>query len=140
MHAELTLPGFYIQSCPKMRYKGEYSPSYLLDPEEYSWHPLDECKPLLSKHRYACFAHPEHSIEEAFVASGDDRDVFAYLCCRFLLNLSTVPVFDTASLATVLLLTMNGGGMEARPVMVCPLCRVRMILAKSLTGYTRMAE
>ncbi|KZS97909.1 arginine-tRNA-protein transferase [Sistotremastrum niveocremeum HHB9708] len=24
--------GFYIHSCPKMRYKGEYSPSELLDP------------------------------------------------------------------------------------------------------------
>ena len=24
--------GFYIQSCQKMRYKGEYAPSYLLDP------------------------------------------------------------------------------------------------------------
>ena len=24
--------GFYIYSCPKMRYKGEYSPSYLADP------------------------------------------------------------------------------------------------------------
>ncbi|KAH7343727.1 arginine-tRNA-protein transferase [Rhizoctonia solani] len=24
--------GFYIYSCPKMRYKGEYEPSYLLDP------------------------------------------------------------------------------------------------------------
>ena len=26
------LLGFYIYSCPKMRYKGEYSPSYLADP------------------------------------------------------------------------------------------------------------
>lgn len=25
-------PGFYIHSCPKMKYKGEYEPSYLLDP------------------------------------------------------------------------------------------------------------
>lgn len=24
--------GFYIQSCQKMKYKGEYAPSYLLDP------------------------------------------------------------------------------------------------------------
>lgn len=24
--------GFYIYSCPKMRYKGEYAPSYLADP------------------------------------------------------------------------------------------------------------
>jgi len=26
------LQGFYIHSCPKMRYKGQYAPSYLADP------------------------------------------------------------------------------------------------------------
>ena len=34
--------GLYIHTCPKMRYKGEYSPSYLLDPEDNKWHLLDE--------------------------------------------------------------------------------------------------
>ncbi|SPP73302.1 arginyl-tRNA--protein transferase 1 isoform X2 [Drosophila guanche] len=29
--------GFYIHSCPKMRYKGNLSPSYLLCPETYVW-------------------------------------------------------------------------------------------------------
>ncbi|KAF9782811.1 arginine-tRNA-protein transferase [Thelephora terrestris] len=53
--------GYYVHTCPKMLYKGEYSPSYLLDPEEYTWHPLPECKKGLDKARYACFAHPEHS-------------------------------------------------------------------------------
>ncbi|XP_050094260.1 arginyl-tRNA--protein transferase 1 isoform X2 [Anopheles aquasalis] len=33
--------GFYIHSCPKMRYKGNLQPSYLLCPEVYSWHCLD---------------------------------------------------------------------------------------------------
>ncbi|ETN62272.1 arginyl-tRNA-protein transferase 1 [Anopheles darlingi] len=33
--------GFYIHSCPKMRYKGNLHPSYLLCPEVYSWHSLD---------------------------------------------------------------------------------------------------
>ena len=28
----MRLLGFYIYSCPKMRYKGDYSPSYLADP------------------------------------------------------------------------------------------------------------
>ena len=27
-----TFIGFYVYSCPKMRYKGDYKPSYLLDP------------------------------------------------------------------------------------------------------------
>jgi len=53
--------GYYVHTCQKMLYKGEYSPSYLLDPEEYTWHPLQECKKELDKTRFACFAHPEHS-------------------------------------------------------------------------------
>ncbi|KAG8825715.1 hypothetical protein FRC17_008559 [Serendipita sp. 399] len=56
--------GFYIQSCQKMRYKGDYSPSYLLDTESYSWYPLSECTPLLDKYRYACFSNPSHSANE----------------------------------------------------------------------------
>jgi len=56
--------GFYIHSCQKMRYKGEYHPSFLADPEEYTWFPLDTCRSLLEKYRYAAFAHPEHSTEE----------------------------------------------------------------------------
>lgn len=34
--------GFYIPSCPKMRYKANVKPSYLLCPEVFSWHLLDE--------------------------------------------------------------------------------------------------
>ncbi|EPQ59316.1 hypothetical protein GLOTRDRAFT_125622 [Gloeophyllum trabeum ATCC 11539] len=56
--------GFYIHSCQKMRYKGEYSPSYLLDPEDYTWYPLSNCIPLLEGKKYASFAHPEHSIRD----------------------------------------------------------------------------
>ncbi|CAE6426484.1 unnamed protein product [Rhizoctonia solani] len=47
--------GFYIYSCPKMRYKGEYEPSYLLDPESYTWHPLETCITLLDKAEYSTF-------------------------------------------------------------------------------------
>ncbi|KAL1739470.1 hypothetical protein HDZ31DRAFT_77573, partial [Schizophyllum fasciatum] len=61
---------FYIHSCQKMRYKGEYSPSYLADPEKYDWYPIEECKKLLDQNRYACFAHPEHSVQGSY----DDED------------------------------------------------------------------
>uniref|UniRef100_A0AAG5D1N0 Arginyl-tRNA--protein transferase 1 n=1 Tax=Anopheles atroparvus TaxID=41427 RepID=A0AAG5D1N0_ANOAO len=33
--------GFYIHSCQKMRYKSNLQPSYLLCPEAYTWHKLD---------------------------------------------------------------------------------------------------
>lgn len=34
--------GYYIPSCQKMRYKGEYGPSELLDPDSNDWLPLTE--------------------------------------------------------------------------------------------------
>jgi arginine-tRNA-protein transferase len=70
-----------------MRYKGEYSPSYLADPvsdnvfesrktgqsipsflqiqEEFIWFPLPDCIPQLERFRYATFVHPEHSLEDS---------------------------------------------------------------------------
>ncbi|KAF5369803.1 hypothetical protein D9758_001173 [Tetrapyrgos nigripes] len=71
--------GYYVHSCQKMRYKGEYQPSYLCDPvspyaqsssrladlsqETYSWFPFSECAQLLDKNRYGCFSSPERSLE-----------------------------------------------------------------------------
>ncbi|KAJ3736491.1 arginine-tRNA-protein transferase [Lentinula guzmanii] len=54
--------GYYVHSCQKMRYKGEYHPSYLCDPESFEWYPLATCAELLSQHRYACFSRPERSL------------------------------------------------------------------------------
>lgn len=34
--------GFYIHSCIKMRYKGDYTPQYMLDPASYNWDLLDD--------------------------------------------------------------------------------------------------
>jgi len=34
--------GFYIHSCKKMRYKGDFHPQSVLDPESYTWDPLDD--------------------------------------------------------------------------------------------------
>uniref|UniRef100_A0A8C9VZV2 Arginyl-tRNA--protein transferase 1 n=1 Tax=Scleropages formosus TaxID=113540 RepID=A0A8C9VZV2_SCLFO len=45
--------GFYIHSCPKMRYKGQYQPSDLLCPETYTWVPLEHCLPKLENSPYA---------------------------------------------------------------------------------------
>ncbi|XP_051772696.1 arginyl-tRNA--protein transferase 1 isoform X4 [Ctenopharyngodon idella] len=39
--------GFYVHSCPKMRYKGQYRPSDLLCPETYAWVPIERCIPRL---------------------------------------------------------------------------------------------
>uniref|UniRef100_H3C2F8 Arginyl-tRNA--protein transferase 1 n=1 Tax=Tetraodon nigroviridis TaxID=99883 RepID=H3C2F8_TETNG len=47
--------GFYIHSCPKMRYKGQYRPSDLLCPETFAWVPIEQCTPHLDHARYARF-------------------------------------------------------------------------------------
>ncbi|KAF2256767.1 arginine-tRNA-protein transferase 1 [Trematosphaeria pertusa] len=45
--------GYYIHSCAKMRYKGEYRPQHVLDPESYEWNPLDgELRTLLDRKTY----------------------------------------------------------------------------------------
>ncbi|KAF2131212.1 hypothetical protein P153DRAFT_365803 [Dothidotthia symphoricarpi CBS 119687] len=45
--------GYYIHSCTKMRYKGDYKPQHVLDPETYEWNPLEgELKELLDKKAY----------------------------------------------------------------------------------------
>ncbi|XP_065220828.1 arginyl-tRNA--protein transferase 1 [Planococcus citri] len=45
--------GFYIHTCPKMRYKARVSPSFLLCPEVYSWHPISQCLQKLDEYGYS---------------------------------------------------------------------------------------
>ena len=45
--------GYYIHSCPKMRYKAKYSPSWLLCPVTYDWVPVEIALPLLDKAKFA---------------------------------------------------------------------------------------
>ena len=47
--------GFYVHSCPKMRYKAQMQPSHLLSPTLLSWHPLEACLPLLDSSKYSTF-------------------------------------------------------------------------------------
>ncbi|XP_077438399.1 arginyl-tRNA--protein transferase 1 isoform X3 [Vanacampus margaritifer] len=47
--------GFYIHSCPKMRYKGQYRPADLLCPETSVWVSIEQCLPHLENSRYARF-------------------------------------------------------------------------------------
>lgn len=58
--------GFYIHSCAKMRYKGEYRPQYVLDPESLEWDPLEgELRSLLDKKRYVSLARERRSRQTA---------------------------------------------------------------------------
>ncbi len=48
--------GYYVQSCPKMNYKSQYSASSLLCPETYTYVPLQLCVPKLISSGYSRLA------------------------------------------------------------------------------------
>ena len=54
--------GFYIHTCTKMKYKGEYSPSELLCPTTLTWHPLRACVPKLDTFKFCPL--DEHMFEK----------------------------------------------------------------------------
>lgn len=59
--------GFYIHSCPKMKYKGQFQPSYLLCPETYTWHPVEKCQLMLDKWTYCRFADKDVEDENGII-------------------------------------------------------------------------
>jgi len=48
--------GYYIHSCPKMRYKAAYNPSELLCAVHYRWIPFQFAKPVLDTAAYVCLS------------------------------------------------------------------------------------
>ncbi|XP_006879951.1 PREDICTED: arginyl-tRNA--protein transferase 1 isoform X1 [Elephantulus edwardii] len=56
--------GFYIHSCPKMKYKGQYRPSDLLCPETYVWVPIEQCLPSLDNAKYCRFNQDPEAVDE----------------------------------------------------------------------------
>ena len=67
-------PGYYVHSCAKMRYKIEYKPQYVLDPESLEWYPLDkEALALFDKAHYVCFSRMLGQGEAASSAGALER-------------------------------------------------------------------
>jgi arginine-tRNA-protein transferase len=58
--------GYYLQNCPKMRYKGKFRPSDLLCDRTFNWVPLDECvkKIVANDGKYTVFCPEEPAPEE----------------------------------------------------------------------------
>ncbi|RUS75694.1 hypothetical protein EGW08_016536 [Elysia chlorotica] len=50
--------GFYIHSCPKMKYKAQFFPSDLVCPESYQWVPVQQCLPKLDASPYSRLSEP----------------------------------------------------------------------------------
>ncbi|KKY38115.1 putative arginine-trna-protein transferase 1 [Diaporthe ampelina] len=63
--------GYYIHSCPKMRYKIDYHPQYVLDPETLTWDLLDqEALDIFDKKHYVSLSKDRQAVEE-----GRENDV-----------------------------------------------------------------
>ncbi|XP_063817917.1 arginyl-tRNA--protein transferase 1 isoform X2 [Pseudophryne corroboree] len=66
--------GFYIFTCPKMRYKGQYKPSELLCSESYTWVPIEKCLPLLERSKYTRFnSNPKEGDKDRLTELGRVR-------------------------------------------------------------------
>ncbi|KAH7134769.1 arginine-tRNA-protein transferase [Dactylonectria estremocensis] len=66
-------PGFYIHSCPKMRYKIDYSPQFVLDPVALSWDPLDrEVLDLLDKKAFVSMLEERQAKSASVLHSSKD--------------------------------------------------------------------
>lgn len=63
--------GFYIHSCKKMKYKVDYHPQYVLDPESHTWDLLDdEFKRRLDARKYVSLSREKRENIEAPNANG----------------------------------------------------------------------
>jgi len=69
--------GYYIETCGKMRYKGQYNPSYLLCPETYRWVNLEKCRETLRKSPYARL-----NVLDGGSPTEEDGDRFAPEACK----------------------------------------------------------
>ncbi|KAM6185936.1 arginyl-tRNA--protein transferase 1 isoform 1-T1 [Rhynchocyon petersi] len=67
--------GFYIHSCPKMKYKGQYRPSDLLCPETYVWVPIEQCLPSLENAKYCRFNQDPEAVDEGRCVEPDRLQV-----------------------------------------------------------------
>jgi len=56
--------GFYIHTCPKMRYKARMQPSKLLCPETYVWCDIEPCLVKLNKEKYSRLNDEIDAIDE----------------------------------------------------------------------------
>eukprot|EP00898_Chlorokybus_atmophyticus_P000170 jgi/Chlat1/1153/Chrsp112S01612 len=68
--------GYYIHTCPKMRYKAGYSPSYLLCPVKYTWIPLGKVSKALDSQPYCALSEVGQSEDQQQSSARSPRVFF----------------------------------------------------------------
>lgn len=76
--------GFYIHSCPKMRYKGKLTTSDLLCPETYAWFPIEKCIPKLEVSKYARLNDDLDALDENCCSPQDVDEIKVLVGHRFM--------------------------------------------------------
>lgn len=73
---ELLYMGYYIHSCKKMRYKGDYKTQHVLDYDTLQWDPLDdEMRQLMDKRKWVSMSRERRikaELQEDGSVTGDD--------------------------------------------------------------------
>lgn len=76
-------PGYYIHSCPKMRYKIDYTPQYVLDPETLEWDLLDsEALAIFDKKPYVSLSKERAVAQGPKISEGAGSTTESVDCCR----------------------------------------------------------
>lgn len=75
--------GFYIHSCPKMRYKGKLSMSDLLCPETYGWVPIERCLPKLEAEKYCRLNDDVDALDADFCTPQDVDEIKVLVGYKF---------------------------------------------------------
>lgn len=88
--------GFYIDTCQKMRYKGEYLPSQLLCPKNYVWVNIEKCLKDKERHNFTelhqCEEETKGQIDEDMNWSNTDYLEFLLENMKIELKGQLVPV------------------------------------------------
>ena len=67
--------GYYIHSCRKMRYKGDYKPQYVLDLHDLSWQLLDDqLRTLMETKKYASRSRENARMSSTMPDDEDSQD------------------------------------------------------------------
>ncbi|TPX59513.1 hypothetical protein PhCBS80983_g02385 [Powellomyces hirtus] len=90
--------GYYIHTCPKMRYKAQYSPSDLLCPATYTWIPTDRAIPILEAEKVAPLAELGDEEAESLADSCTSTDDSTLIISKGAQRLRAV---EQAALASV---------------------------------------
>jgi arginine-tRNA-protein transferase len=118
--------GYYIHQCVKMRYKGDYKPQFVLDPETYEWNPLEgELRELLECHKFVSLSreHQDQSEEKRDPPYSPEKPVEVFESEDSLFKFGMPGI-------------MSAADVEAQ----VKLAKMRILITKEMTVHTEVSQ